>query len=306
MSYSGDPIKTKLVWSVSNFTKMFVTIAVTAVVAIYSLNALHVRWDEGGEIVVILDTILIGLWAALFIPNRNLEWFGRTDVHLAKKWYNVLLLTRERYSDVKKSLQCYFIPVLLVSAFVLAVKFWESTAFLATFAAVLAVIIYVAEKISTVRIRKEHKRQVEKYNAEDAAELKVENDRRLAEYPALLAERNSLRAQVKDLRDGMIQGALADAEYLIMAKMLVETSKEEGIKSKFLADARRYINTVIKSQPLGQEQLDVIELKVCRALDKAPEKNNCGTFGYRPRTLLIQQVWIEEVPEKQETGWQGP
>ena len=251
-------------WSISNFTKMVTTIGLTVVVAIFSLDVLNVPWADSGKIVAALDAIFIGLWAVFFIPNRNLEWFGRTDVHSAKEWYNVFLLTREYFSDVMKSAECYFIPIVTVCAFALAVKFWN----VALVLAVIALGIYLLKTLSDQRnCKAQNNRTMEEYQygmEKRAAEQKVENERRLAEYPAVLSERDMLKSKQIPL-----------IEALIRAKMLIIASKVDGARSRHLAEARFALDTAL-AQVVGtvtQTEIDLIELRVCRELGVAPEKH---------------------------------
>jgi hypothetical protein len=267
-SYRGDLIKTKLVWSISNMTKMIATAAVAIVSALFWLNTLNGRWNEGAVILVALDAILIGLWVAFFFRTVRCgcNWFDYVDVASEKtrKWYHLFLLASDRYPLMRKSAECYFIPILTVSVLSLVVRFWDVAAVLAVF----ALGVYLLKIISDRRHRNSQNRYFMKLHhglmEEKAAALKVENERRLAVYPAVLSERDMLRSKYLEL-----------VENLIRAKMLIIASKVDGARSKYLAEARFALDTAL-TQAVGaltQMEIDLIELRVCRELGVAPEKH---------------------------------
>lgn len=268
MTYRKDPSETRLVWSISNMTKMVAVMASAIVVSIFWLSVLNVRWNEGTKILVALDVSFVGLWAAFVFHTRrySCDWFGYVDVasEKARKWYHLFLLASDQSPLMRKSAECYFIPILAVSVLSLVVRFWDVAAVLGVF----ALGVYLLKKLSDRRNRNaQNNRTMEEYRAgmeKRAAEQKAENERRLAEYPAVLSERDALKS-----KQIPIIGAL------IRAKMLIVASKVDGARSRHLAEARFALDTAL-AQVVGavsQTEIDLIELRVCRELGVAPEKH---------------------------------
>lgn len=256
---------TSIVWSLSNRTKVLIGSAMTIVVATVSLNLLGDDWSQGVKYALTIDVFVIVCWPVLFFKARQIFWFQRAYADGHQKWYNAFLLSERNTPYAKESILFYFWPLVFVTACALAARYWYMAQIIViTFLALFIVwAIYMTVKdpiLSAVFMIKNFDRVMNDYfvSSHEINELKAECD--------------TLKRSVEEHHSTMIQEASKVARLLIEVKMLVEASKEEGIKSKHLAEARRLIKITIEKLPLNHDQLDLIELQVCRELGRAPEK----------------------------------